>query len=161
MKTMARCLFVLVMLIVATAPVHAAAPPQSAAPVNAAAPAQSAPPDLSYDGLEVLHVFMCEMGEGVTEGQIDALAQQKLKALRQMPGAEKARVHILWPTAVSNMGTADFQIVWIFPSYADWGKFWDAYNDATPMARADDLIQEKVVCAESSLWEAHELVLPK
>lgn len=161
MKIMVHCLLVLVMLIVDTAPVHAAAPPQSAASPQSAAPAQSAAPDLSYDGLEVLQVFACETDPGVTEEEVDAIAQQKLKLLRQMPGGEKARVHVLWPTAVSNMGTTDFQIVWIFPSYAEWGKLWDAYNDASPLARGDDTTEDKVVCPESMLWEAHEIILPK
>ena len=124
-----------------------------------AAPAEDASDP--YDTMEVLHVFSCEMVPGVTEEQIDTIAQQKLKALRLMPGAEKAQVHVLWPTAVTSLGSTDFQIVWTFPSYSDWGKFWDAYSDASPLAKADDATEGKVECPNSVIWEAHRIVAAK
>jgi hypothetical protein len=165
MKTLARYLFLLAMMIVIAAPAYSAprakqakpAPQGKAAP---AAPADDAASD-SYDNMEVLHIFSCEMVPGVTEEQIDAIAQQKLKALRQMPGAEKAQVHVLWPTAVTSLGSTDFQIVWTFPSYSDWGKFWDAYSDASPLAKADDLTEGKVECPNSVIWESHRIQPPK
>jgi hypothetical protein len=177
MKITVPCLFVLVMLLVVAVPVCQAAPASSAAPATSAllaqaAPAKPAAPATSaaaaesaesepYDTLQAMHVFVCEMGEGVTEEQVDAMAQQKLKALRQLPGAEKAEVHVLWPAVVSNMGKTDFWIVWTLPSFSDWGKLWDAYNDATALARGDDATEGKVNCPESMLWESHEIVLPK
>jgi hypothetical protein len=154
MKSVVSCLFVLVMMTVVAATVYSAPQAQQTAPAGSAETE-------SYNILHVMHVFACQMGPGVTEAQVDAIAQLKLKALRQMPGAEKAQVRILWPTAVSNMGKTDFQIVWIFPSYTDWGKFWDAYNDASPVAKGDDLTEGKVECPDSALWEVHEIVPPK
>jgi hypothetical protein len=159
MKTMVICLFVLVMMTVVAAPLCLAPQAQLAAQTKSAASADS--DDTSYDAMEVIHIFKCEMNPGITEAQVDAIAQQKLKALRQMPGAEKAKVHVLWPAAVSNMGKTDFQIVWTLPSFSDWGKLWDAYNDASPLARGDDSTEGKVVCPESMLWESHEIVAPK
>ena len=154
MKSVVSCLFVLVMMTVVAGTVYSA--PQA----QQTAQAGSADAD-SYDRLEVLQVFACQMSPGVTEAQVDAIAQAKLKALREMPGASQARVHVLWPAAVSNMGKTDFQIVWILPSYSDWGKLWDAYSDASPLARGDDATEGKVVCPDSALWEAHEIVVPK
>jgi len=166
MKTVVRCLLVLAVMIVLAAPVYSApqakpAPQAKSAPsAQSAAPAASADAD-SYDNVEVLHVFACEMSPGVTEEQVDAIAQLKFKALRQMPGAEKAQVHVLWPVAVSKMGKTDFQIVWTFPSFSEWGKFWDNYTDASPLARSDDVTEGKVECPDSMMWEAHRIALPK
>jgi hypothetical protein len=59
------------------------------------------------------------------------------------------------------MGKTDFQIVWTFPSFVDWGRLWDAYEDASSLAKADDATEGKVDCPDSMLWEAHEVSLPK
>ena len=166
MKTVVRFLFLFVVMIAVAVPAYSAAQAKSAAPAKAAPQAQPATPaddaaSDSYDNMEVLHVFSCEMVPGVTEEQIDKIAQQKLKALRLMPGAEKAQVHVLWPTAVTSLGETDFQIVWTFPSYSDWGKFWDAYSDASPLAKADDATEGKVECPNSVIWESHRIVPAK
>jgi hypothetical protein len=167
MKTVLRCLFLFLVMIAVAVPAYSAPQAKPAAPAKAApqahpaAPAEAEDTDTSYDNLTVMHVFVCQMNPGITEAQVDAIAQQKLKALRQMPGAEKVKVHVLWPAAVSNMGTTDFRIVWELPSFADWGKLWDAYNDASPLARGDDATEGKVECPDSMLWEAHEIVMPK
>jgi hypothetical protein len=155
MKRVVRCLPLWALMSVVAVPVTVAAQTKAAAQ-----PAPSAAAD-PYERLEVLHVFQCDMSEGVTEEQVDTIAQLKLKAIRQMPGGEKAKVHVLWPAVVSKMGKTDFQIAWTFPSFSDWGKFWDAYNDASPLARADDATEGKVECPDSMMWEAHEISLPK
>jgi hypothetical protein len=166
MKSLVGCLFLVVMMIVVAAPVYSEPQAKPAPQVKPAPAAQSATPAEDagsdpYDNMQVLHIFSCEMVPGVTEEQIDTIAQQKLKALRQMPGAEKAEVHVLWPTAVTSLGSTDFQIVWTFPSYSDWGKFWDAYSDASPLAKADDATEGKVECPNSVIWEAHRIVAAK
>ena len=166
MKTVLRCLFLFLVMIAVAVPAYSAPQAKPAAPAKAAPQAQpAAPADAEdtdpSDNFTVMHVFKCEMTPGVTEAQVDAIAALKLKALRQIPGAEKATIHVLWPAAVSNMGKTDFQIVWTFPSFADWGKFWDGYSDATSLAKADDATEGKVECPDSMLWEAHEIVAPK
>jgi hypothetical protein len=158
MKRVVRCLPLWAMMSVVAVPVTVAAQSKAAAQPAPSAQAVAADP---YDRLEVLHVFQCDMSPGVTEEQVDTIAQQKLKAIRQMPGGEKAKVHVLWPAVVSKMGKTDFQIVWTFPSFADWGRFWDAYEDASALAKADDATEGKVECPDSMLWEAHEILLPK
>ena len=153
MKILVRCLVVLVVLIAVTGSVYLSGQTKPAVPA-AAAPSSSDTDD------EVLHVFMCEMSEGTTEAEVDAAAQIKFKALKQMPGAENARMNILWPVAVSNMGEVDFWVVWTFPSTSDWGKFWDAYEDSSPLARADDATEGKIECPNSMMWETHAIAVP-
>ena len=161
MKILVRCLVVVVMLIAVSGTVYLSGQTKPAAPVKPAPPAAAAASDPADTDDEVLHVFMCEMSDGTTEAEVDAAAQIKFKALKQMPGAENARMNILWPVAVSNMGEVDFWVVWTFPSTSDWGKFWDAYEDSSPLARADDATEGKIECPNSMMWETHEISAPK
>ena len=140
MKTLGRFLLVLVALIAVAAPALAAEPAKPAAFPN-----------------KVLHVFMCEMEDDVTEEQIEAIAQAWQKAIRQMPGGEEAKVRVLWPVAVANAGQIDFHIVVQVPSFSDWGKLRDNYNDDTPAAMADEMNQGKASCPDSMMWEAVDI----
>ena len=140
MKILARFLLVLVALIAVAAPALAAEPAKPAAFPN-----------------KVLHVFMCEMQDDVTEEQVEAIAQAWQKAIRQMPGGEEAKVRVLWPVAVANTGQIDFHIVVQVPSFSDWGKLWDNYNDDTPAAMADEMNQGKASCPDSMMWEAVDI----
>ena len=140
MKTLGRFLLVLVALIAVAAPALAAEPAKPAAFPN-----------------KVLHVFMCEMEDDVTEEQIEAIAQAWQKAIRQMPGGEEAKVRVLWPVAVANTGQIDFHVVVQVPSFSDWGKLWDNYNDDSPAAMADAMNQGKVDCPDSMMWEAVDI----
>jgi len=140
MKILARFLLVLVALIAVAAPALAAEPAKPAAFPN-----------------KVLHVFMCEMQDDVTEEQVEAIAQAWQKAIRQMPGGAEAKVRVLWPVAVANTGQIDFHIVVQVPSFSDWGKLWDNYNDDTPAAMADEMNQGKASCPDSMMWEAVDI----
>jgi len=126
--------------------------------IGAAAPASAAPPaaPAAFEN-KVLHVFMCEMEDGTTEEQIEGIAQAWLKAIRSMPGGAEANVRVLWPVAVANTGQIDFHIVVQVPSFSEWGKLWDNYNDDSPAAMADDLNQGKANCPDSMMWEAVDI----
>jgi hypothetical protein len=146
MQKLVRSLVAVMALMLVAAPASAAAPATKAAPA-----APKAFPN------KVLHVFLCEMDDDVTEAQVEAIAQAWLKAIRQMPGGEQANVRVLWPVAVTNTGDIDFQIVVQTPSFSDWGKLWDNYNDDSPAAMADDMNQGKVNCPDSAMWEAVDI----
>jgi hypothetical protein len=141
MKTVVHCLFVFVLL------------------AAIAAPAYSADPAASDDNLRIIQVWACEIADGVSEADVDVMAQAKLAAFRQMPGGEGVNLHILWPVAVNNTGDVDVHVVVEFPSFVAWGTLWDAYNDASPLARSDDATEGKIVCPDSAVWEAHDAVL--
>jgi len=141
MKNIMHCLFVFVLLMVV------------------AAPASSADPAASEDNLRVIQVWACEIADGVTEADVDAMGAAKLNAFRQMPGGEGVKMHLLWPVAVNNTGQVDVHVVVEFPSFVDWGKLWDAYEDASPLAREDDATEGKIVCPDSVIWEAHDVIL--
>jgi hypothetical protein len=141
MKTMLRGLLVTAMLIIVGTPVSRAG--------EAAAPA-----GVSY---EVVQIWACNMKDGTTEEQVESIAKDWLKAIRQMPGGAAAKVRVFFPTVVNNTGQTDFYFVVNSPSFTDWGKMWDAYQDDSAAAKSDDLNKGKVVCPDSMLWEAHAI----
>jgi hypothetical protein len=145
MNTRLQSLLVAVMIAVGAAvgPAHAADP---------------ASPAIADSPFEVVQIWACEMRDGTTEVQVEGIAQDWLKAIRQLPGGAAVRMKVFFPTVTSNTDNTDFYFVMNAPTYADWGKVWDAYSDDTAAAKAEDLSESKVVCPRSMLWEAHDVV---
>lgn len=127
MKIKAHWLLVLVMMIAVAAPAYAN---------------------------EVVQIWHCEMNADTTEEQVEALAQKWLDGARKMEGGEKFDVKVFHPVAVTNTGDTDFLFIVIAPSFTDWGKFWDAYDDESPTAKVDAMHQDTIVCPDSALWES-------
>ena len=96
--------------------------------------------------------------EGATEVQVEAIAQDWLKAIRQLPGGAAVKMRVFFPSGEQREGNTDFYFVMNTPTFTDWGKIWDAYSDDSAAAKSEDLNQNKVVCPDSVLWEAHEVV---
>jgi hypothetical protein len=145
MTALVRSLLVTVMIAVGAA----------VAPANAADPASPAIADSSF---EIVQIWACEMRDGTTEVQVEGIAQDWLKAIRQLPGGAAVKMKVFFPTVTSNTDNTDFYFVMNAPTYTDWGKVWDAYSDDSAAAKAEDLSQNKVVCPRSMLWEAHDVV---
>jgi hypothetical protein len=143
MKTTLLTLLVTMMLIVVGAPTRSAA--------QATPPAGDSP-------FEVVQIWACEMSEGTTEVQVEAIAQDWLKAIRQLPGGAAVNMRVFFPVVNARGGAVDFYFVMNTPTFTDWGKIWDAYSDDSAAAKSEDLNQKKVVCPDSVLWEAHEVV---
>jgi hypothetical protein len=141
MKTMLYGLVVTAMLIVLGTPVLWSGKAAAAA-------------DGSY---EVVQIWACEMKGDTTEEQVESIANDWLKAIQQMPGGAAAKVRVFFPSVVNNTGQTDFYFVVNVPSFTDWGTLWDAYQDDSPAAKADDINQGKVVCPDNMLWEAHAI----
>ena len=89
--------------------------------------------------------------------EVEAIAADWLKAVRQMPGGAAVKMRVFFPTVASGAGNVDFYFVLNAPSFTDWGKIWDAYQDDSAAAKSDDLNRGKVTCADSQLWEAHAI----
>ena len=106
---------------------------------------------------EVVQIWSCEMKDGTTEKQVEAIAADWLKAVRQMPGGAAVKMRVFFPAVASGAGNVDFYFVLNAPSFTDWGKIWDAYQDDSAAAKSDDLNRGKVTCADSQLWEAHAI----
>jgi hypothetical protein len=137
MRFALRCLLALVMLIVVAPTARMAAQTAPAAPA---------------DSNEVVHIYQCTLGEGVTEDALETAVQDWLKALRTLDGGAGIKIQILWPVA-AKMGDKDFQTVVTWPSFTAWGRSWDAYKDDTAAAKWEALQGEKWNCPDSALWE--------
>jgi hypothetical protein len=137
MRFALRCLFVFVMLAVVAPPAHMAAQATPAAPA---------------DSNEIVHIYHCSLGEGVTEEMLEAAVQDWLKALRTLDGGERVKIEILWPVA-AQMGDQDFMTVVTYPSFTAFGRSWEAYKDDTAAAKWEALQGEKWACPDSALWE--------
>jgi hypothetical protein len=145
MKTTLRCLLVTVMLIAVGVPAYLGA---------ADATSEEKVPPSQY---EVVQIWACQMNDGTTEKQVEAIAADWLKAVRQMPGGEAVKMRVFFPAVASGANNVDFYFVLNAPSFTDWGKIWDAYQDDSAAAKADELNQGKVTCPDSQLWEAHAI----
>ena len=106
---------------------------------------------------EVVQIWSCEMSDGTSEKQVEDIAADWLKAVRQMPGGAAVKMRVFFPAVASGAGNVDFYFVLNAPSFTDWGKIWDAYQDDSAAAKSDDLNQGKVTCSDSQLWEAHAI----
>ena len=100
---------------------------------------------------EAMQMWKCEFGEDTTEEQVEAHAQEWLKAAKQSEGGAGFKAYVLFPVAVNVVGQTDFMFVVTAPSFGDWGKFWDGYKDS-PGAQAEN--KSGSSCPHSALWEA-------
>jgi hypothetical protein len=150
MKSITRLIsnFVTLMLIAVGAPAYL-----GAAEDTGAADATGA----GESTFEVVQIWACEMSDGTSEEEVEAIAADWLKAVRQMPGGAAVKMRVFFPAVASGAGNVDFYFVLNAPSFTDWGKIWDAYQDDSAAAKSDDLNQGKVTCADSQLWEAHAI----
>jgi len=108
-----------------------------------AAPAYSA---------EVTQVWFCEMEDAVTEKAIIDGVGEWLKAARQMEGGENLEASVLFPVAVAT-GEFDVMIVFVAPSFQEWGQFWDGY-EGSPAAILENEHYDMMICPDSALWES-------
>ena len=126
-------------------------------PVYLGAAEATSEAEVAPSPFEVVQIWSCEMSDGTSEQEVEAIAADWLKAVRQMPGGEAVKMRVFFPAVASGAGNVDFYFVLNAPSFTDWGKIWDAYQDDSAAAKSDDLNQGKVTCADSQLWEAHAI----
>jgi hypothetical protein len=128
-----------------------------AAPAYLRAADATSEEEVAPSPFEVVQIWACEMSDGTSEKQVEAIAADWLKAIRQMPGGAAVKMRVFFPAVASGAGNVDFYFVLNAPSFTDWGKIWDAYTDDSAAAKSDDLNQGKVICPDSQLWEAHAI----
>jgi hypothetical protein len=127
MKTIARSVFISLLLIVAA-------------------------PAYSQSGTQAIQIFNCEFNEGATVEKVSEMASAWLKAARGMPGGENMNAFIRYPIAEGPAGRGDFRFVMVTPTFAEWGAFTDAY-EGSPAAKVDDEFDNLADCGDSTMWE--------
>ena len=88
-----------------------------------------------------------------TEEAIEAKAAKWLAAVRKLDGGENLNAYVMFPIAVNATGETDMMFVVTAPTFAEWGKFWDAYPDSEVAANEEGL----VVCPDSVIWESTKI----
>jgi hypothetical protein len=102
----------------------------------------------------VAQVWQCEMDEGTTEETVEEMAGKWLKAAKGMKGGENLEAYVYFPVAVNDTGDVDFRFVVIAPTFEEWGKFWDVYDDDSPAALVDSGTHKLFACPNSALWQS-------
>jgi len=90
------------------------------------------------------------MEDDATEEAIEEHASKWLAAAKQIDGGENIEAYVLFPVAVNATGDTDMVFVVTMPSFAEWGKFWDAYPDSDAAAGEEG----HVFCPDSVVWES-------
>ena len=102
---------------------------------------------------EATHMLKCELDDDATEEQVQAGAQEWLKAAKTIKGGEQLEAYVYFPVAVNATGEIDLMFVVVAPSFQEWGKFWDNYSNSTA-AEVEARNDEFVVCPDSAVWES-------
>jgi hypothetical protein len=105
-----------------------------------------------YSG-EAVQMWKCEMDDVITEDQVEEHASKWLAAAKKLPGGADLQAFVYFPIAVNSTGEMDVMYVVVAPSFAEWGKFWDAYGDSDAADIEEDA-QEMIVCPDSAVWES-------
>ena len=105
---------------------------------------------------EATQMWRCEMEDGATEEAVQAGAQKWLKAAKKLNGGENLEAYVYFPVAVNATGEMDLMFVVVAPSFEEWGKFWDAYEDSEA-AEIENQNNALVICPDSVLWESIKL----
>jgi hypothetical protein len=100
-----------------------------------------------------VQMWSCEMEDDATEEAIEAKAAKWLAAVRKLDGGENLNAYVMFPIAVNATGETDMMFVVTAPTFAEWGKFWDAYPDSEVAANEEGL----VVCPDSVIWESTKI----
>ena len=101
--------------------------------------------------------WKCEIPDGVSEDELIVKGKEWVKAAKSVEGGENIKANMRFPVAVDATGQLDVVLEVIFPTFEDWGKFWDNYS-GSEAANLDDMNQEAgIVCPDSAVWEIDSL----
>jgi len=102
---------------------------------------------------KAMQMWNCGMEDDVTEAQVKAQAKEWVKEARKVDGGENLEAYMLFPVAVNAAGDTDLVLVVTMPTFAEWGKFWDAYPNSDIAAHEQGLI----FCPDSVVWQSVKL----
>ena len=102
---------------------------------------------------EATQMWKCEIDDEADEEMIEAHSAEWLAAAKKLDGGANIKAQVFFPVAVNATGEMDIMFVLTWPSFTEWGKFWDVYPGSDAADIEEDAI-EMVVCPDSVLWEA-------
>ncbi len=102
---------------------------------------------------DAVQMWRCEMDDEADEEMIEAHSAEWLAAAKKVDGGANITAHVFFPIAVNATGEMDFMYVVTWPSFTEFGKFWDAYSDSDAADIEEDATG-LVVCPDSVVWES-------
>ena len=102
---------------------------------------------------QAMQMWNCGLVDGVSEEDVEAKASAWLKAARKVDGGKNLEAMVLFPIAVNATGDTDLIFLVTAPTFAEWGRFWDAYPSSDIAATES----EGMFCPDSVIWEAHKV----
>jgi len=103
----------------------------------------------AYSG-SAMQMWNCGLEDGVTEEDVEARAAEWVKGVRKIDGGANVEAMVLFPIAVNASGQTDLIFMVTAPTFAEWGRFWDAYPDSEIGATEG----EGMFCPDSVIWDA-------
>jgi hypothetical protein len=103
----------------------------------------------AYSGA-AMQMWNCGLEGDVTEEDVEARAAEWLEGVRKIDGGANIEAMVLFPIAVNASGETDLIFMVTAPTFAEWGRFWDAYPDSEIGATEG----EGMFCPDSVIWEA-------
>jgi hypothetical protein len=99
---------------------------------------------------QAMQMWNCGLEDGMTEEDVEKRASEWLKAVRKIDGGKNLEAMVLFPVAVNASGQTDLIFMVTAPTFAEWGRFWDAYPSSDAAANEDG----GMFCPDSVIWEA-------
>lgn len=96
-----------------------------------------------------VQIWDCGMKDGIDEETVLKDAGEWLNAARKVDGGANIQGHIFFPVAIAGSANTDVKFVVRWPSFAEFGKFWDAY----PTSDAAELEGRALECPGSAIWQ--------
>jgi len=100
----------------------------------------------------VLQVWPCDLKEGKTRAELEAVSSAWIKATQSMKGAENVELQLNFPE-VAQAAVGHFYFVLSVPSVEQWGIFTGNYA-GSPAAKVDQDWNKVATCSGNSLWES-------
>jgi hypothetical protein len=111
-----------------------------------------AAPAFSDVDMSAVQIFECEFNGDAGASDLFEVTAAWLTAAKNTEGGENVDVAIRFPIAEGGDAGGDFRFVIIFPSFAEWGAFTDAYEGSDVEIVDADLF-DIADCGQSTMWE--------
>jgi hypothetical protein len=99
---------------------------------------------------QAMQMWNCGLNDDVTEEDVEKRAAEWLQDARKIDGGKNLEAMLLFPVAVNATGHTDVIFMVTAPTFAEWGRFWDAYPSSDAAANEDG----GMFCPDSVIWEA-------
>jgi hypothetical protein len=104
---------------------------------------------------DVIQVWSCQLQEGKTATDLQAVSSAWLAAARKLPGNEKLEAMQNFPVA-AKVADGGFTFVTVTSDFKAWGKAAEAYP-GSGAEKADLAWAEVASCNGSSLWASEQI----